>query len=152
MKHIFMGKILHIEYQFIGKNYDNLFWDDIKSIIEDENNLLHNNYDCVYINESIKEQEWGELSTTDLIKETLDLEKYVLINNEELIIEKIVQKDNGDVIVYLDKIIDRIENEESKKETEKLFNIFKEKQNLVNKKEREKLLKELNKKWWEFWK
>jgi len=140
MKHIFMGKILHIRYHLLGY-YKNspicyIFDDKLKSnnyVIRNEKNM--NYYSHVFIDKCIKNIEWKEIYSTELIQERLDIGNYVLVKGKKLKIEKIIQKDNGDVIVYLDKVIEKIEDKESRKEAERLLNVYTEKR---------------NKKWWKF--
>ena len=148
MKYIFMGKVIQKEYYVKYANYDTLDYctvlnkEHIKCLALNQQgrSVIFKRY-----NEVIKE--WKEIGSSELICEKLNLGNLVLINNEELEIEKIVQKENGDVICYLDKIINKLDDEESLELSNKLMDLY----NI----EALKFTKQkmyLNKKWYKFWK
>jgi len=109
----------------------------------------------------ITKTEYKIISESDKIEERLHINDKVKIENEDLTIEKVIQCENGNVICYTNKLIDKIIDKESLELADNIYNQVCKNFLLYHKSRRaiehEKLLRaeeeeKNSKKWWQFWK
>lgn len=158
MKHIFMGKIEYIEYVVryrIPYRYSSMAnYESEKSF-----NIIHNINDIPSFStkgsphpcRNVSDVKYRIMKESDNIEEKLHRGEIVEINDEELIIEKTVQCDNGDIICYIDKVLEKIIDEDSLKNTNEILEEIKKrrKEYYDNK---NKVKTKNKKKWYQFWK
>jgi hypothetical protein len=145
-----MGKVINRRFEFYYRDTGDIFGQGYYISVNNQFTRLQSKKGYIIHHDTLKE--WKPISETDKIQETLTLERKVLIKDKELRIEKIVQKDNGDIICYLDTVVEIIEDRLSKDMAEDTFTNYQE----AKKQREEHINKEkiiiCKKKWWQFWK